>query len=78
MMLRLYANALRRWSVGKLDAGNPHVRFDEGEGSNRKAGPSLLYRFLAQLCVSAILCPRLHGIGVSKDARIHDRSFEGR
>jgi len=29
--------------MGKPDAGNPHVRFDEGEGGGLRATPSLLY-----------------------------------
>jgi hypothetical protein len=29
----------------KPDAGNLHIRFDEGEGFIRKDAPSLLYRF---------------------------------
>ena len=28
---------------GKPDAGNPHVRFEEGEASRLRAGTSLLY-----------------------------------
>jgi hypothetical protein len=34
------------WGHGeqKPDAGNPHVRFDEGEGDGITAVPSLLYR----------------------------------
>ena len=30
---QLLVNALQREAVGEPDAGNPHVRFDEGEGS---------------------------------------------
>ena len=44
-------NASRNNALRKPDAGNPHVRFDEGEGSQRSLPcafnpwlPSLLYR----------------------------------
>jgi hypothetical protein len=38
-------NASRRSRLlRKPDAGNPHVRFDEGEGDGTSAVPSLLYR----------------------------------
>ena len=38
-MNALWKRRLKR----KPDAGNPHVRFDEGEGGGSNAAPSLLY-----------------------------------
>ena len=40
-------NAAGRESSGKPDAGNLHIRFDEGEGFIRKDAPSLLYNMTA-------------------------------
>ena len=40
-------NAAGRESSGKPDAGNLHIRFDEGEGFIRMDAPSLLYSWEA-------------------------------
>jgi hypothetical protein len=43
-MSRLHFESLTMKQQGKPDAGNPHVRFDEGEASRPfRAGTSLLY-----------------------------------
>jgi hypothetical protein len=47
-MSRLHFESLTMKQQGKPDAGNPHVRFDEGEASRPfRAGTSLLYLILS-------------------------------
>jgi hypothetical protein len=49
-MSRLHFESLTMKQQGKPDAGNPHVRFDEGEASRPfRAGTSLLYLILSTI-----------------------------
>ena len=40
---RFFVNAFDECPTRKPDAGNLHVRFDEGEGAAASGSPSLLY-----------------------------------
>ena len=51
----IHCESLRRQMTGKPDAGDPHVRFDEGEGN-----PSLLYRLHRRIASPRKLMPILH------------------